>query len=77
VVPHWFASLADRFFVSDHGLIRLRLALRAVLSVLLAVLLLALARVPTTPLLFGAICAMSRSSAPAKHPSHPSPLNPE
>jgi uncharacterized membrane protein YccC len=63
VVPRWFASLADRFFASDHGLIRLRFALRAMLSVMLAVLLLSLARVPTTPLLFGAICAMSCSTS--------------
>jgi uncharacterized membrane protein YccC len=63
VLSRWFASLADRFFASDHGLIRLRFALRAVLSVTLAALLLALARVPTTALLFGAICAMSCSTS--------------
>ncbi|MDT7558915.1 MAG: hypothetical protein QOI68_3385, partial [Pseudonocardiales bacterium] len=44
VIVRWFASLADRFFASDHGLTRFRYASQAVLSVILAVLVLGAAR---------------------------------
>jgi uncharacterized membrane protein YccC len=58
VIVRWFASLADRFFASDHGLVRFRYASQAVLSVILAVLVLSLLRVSSAALLLGAVAAM-------------------
>jgi hypothetical protein len=63
VIVRWFASLADRFFASDHGLTRFRYASQAVLSVILAVLVLGAARVPSTALLLGAVAAMVCSTS--------------
>jgi uncharacterized membrane protein YccC len=63
VVVRWFASLADRFFASDHGLVRFRYASQAVLSVILAVLVLSVVRVPSTALLLGAVAAMVCSTS--------------
>ena len=63
VIVAWFASLADRFFASDHGLLRLRLALRAVLSVMLTVGVLALVKVTPVALMLGAVCAMICSTS--------------
>ncbi|MDT7631324.1 MAG: hypothetical protein QOI50_3254, partial [Pseudonocardiales bacterium] len=63
VIVRWFASLADRFFASDPGLTRFRYASQAVLSVILAVLVLGAARVPSTALLLGAVAAMVCSTS--------------
>jgi uncharacterized membrane protein YccC len=63
VIVRWFASLADRFFASDHGLVRFRYASQAVLSVILAVLVLSVVRVPSTGLLLGAVAAMVCSTS--------------
>ncbi|MDT7585375.1 MAG: hypothetical protein QOE32_2925 [Pseudonocardiales bacterium] len=63
VIVRWFASLADRFFASDHGLTRFRYASQAVLSVILAVLVLGAARLPSTALLLGAVAAMVCSTS--------------
>jgi uncharacterized membrane protein YccC len=63
VLSRWFASLADRFFAADHGLIRLRFALRAVCSVSLAVVVLTLLHLPATSLLLGAVFSMISSTS--------------
>jgi len=63
VLARWFASLADRFFAADHGLLRLRFALRAVLSVVLAAVVLAGLRMPATVLLLGCVAAMISSTS--------------
>jgi uncharacterized membrane protein YccC len=63
VLVRWFASLADRFFAADHGLLRFRFALRAVLSVMLAAGVLAGLRLPVTALLLGCVAAMICSTS--------------
>jgi uncharacterized membrane protein YccC len=58
VFARWLVSLADRLVASDYGLTRVRFATRAVLTVVLAVAVLALARLPSTELLVGAAAGM-------------------
>jgi uncharacterized membrane protein YccC len=64
VLAPWFGSLIDRFFASDHGLIRFRFALRAVLAVSLTALALGPTHaVPLTALLLGCVAAMVCSTS--------------
>jgi uncharacterized membrane protein YccC len=63
VIVHWFTGLADRFFASDHGLVRLRFAGRAVLTVALSALILALLHAPAINVLFGAAAGMVCSTS--------------
>jgi uncharacterized membrane protein YccC len=63
VLVRWFAPLADRFLAADHGLLRFRFALRAVLSVVLAAAVLAGLRIPVTALLLGCVAAMICSTS--------------
>ena len=63
MLARWFASLADRFFAADHGLLRFRFALRAVLSVVLAAVVLAGLRIPVTAVLLGCVAAMICSTS--------------
>ncbi|WP_156934946.1 FUSC family protein [Pseudonocardia spinosispora] len=63
MIVRWLASLADRFFASDHGMVRFRYAAQAVLSVVLAVGVLAPMGLPSTELLFGAVAAMVCSTS--------------
>jgi uncharacterized membrane protein YccC len=62
-IVHWLAGLADRFFASDYGLGRLRYAGRAVLTVTLSSLILALFHAPAIDLLFGAAAGMVCSTS--------------
>ncbi|WP_020501904.1 FUSC family protein [Sciscionella marina] len=57
-----FESLTDRFFAADHGLLRLRFAARAVVTVGLAVLVQYLLGFPLPVLLLGAIGSMMCST---------------
>lgn len=59
----WLASLTDRFFAADHGLVRLRYAARAVLAVALAAATLTLLGIPATALLLGCVAAMVCSTS--------------
>lgn len=63
VLARWCASLVDRFFAADHGLVRFRFAARAVLTVILAVLVLSSLRMSTTAVLFGAVAGMVCSTS--------------
>jgi uncharacterized membrane protein YccC len=63
VLARWLASLADRFFAADPGMLRFRFAARAVLSVVLAAGVLAALRLPVTALLLGCVAAMICSTS--------------
>ena len=75
MLARWLVPLADRLVASDYGLTRVRFATRAVLTVVLAVAVLALARLPSTELLVGAaagmFCATSmRTGTPLERGRH-------
>lgn len=55
--------MADRLFASDHGLVRFRFALRAVLSVALAALVQIVLGIPATSLLLGCVAALNCSTS--------------
>ena len=63
VLFRWLASLTDRFFAADHGLVRFRYAARAVLAVALAAATLAALGIPATALLLGCVAAMVCSTS--------------
>ncbi|HEY2206631.1 MAG TPA: FUSC family protein [Pseudonocardia sp.] len=63
MLAHWFGSLVDRFLASDHGLLRFRFALRAVLSVSLAAGVQYAVGQPSTALLLGCVAAMVSSTS--------------
>jgi uncharacterized membrane protein YccC len=63
MLPSRIDSLADRFFASDHGLLRLRYAARAVLSVALTASVLLALRIPATSLLLGCVAGMIGSTS--------------
>jgi uncharacterized membrane protein YccC len=71
IVVAWLETLADRFFASDHGLLRLRFAARAVLSVALAAAGSLACGLPTNSVLLGCVAGMicstsMRTDAPLK-----------
>lgn len=59
----WLETLADRFFASDHGLLRLRFAARAVLSVALAAGGSLACGLPANSLLLGCVAGMVCSTS--------------
>lgn len=63
MIIHWFAGLADRFFASDYGLVRLRFAGRAVLTVTVSAMILVLLRASIIDVLFGAAAGMICSTS--------------
>src|SRR5882757_9825169 len=63
VLARWLASLADRFFAADPGMLRFRFAARAVLAVVLAAGVLAALGFPVTVLLLGCVAAMICSTS--------------
>jgi uncharacterized membrane protein YccC len=70
-VVAWLETLADRFFASDHGLLRLRFAARAVLSVTLAAVASLACGLTANSLLLGCVAGMvcstsMRTDAPRK-----------
>jgi len=63
VLARWLASLADRFFAADPGMLRFRFAARAVLAVVLAAGVLAALGFPVAVLLLGCVAAMICSTS--------------